>query len=352
MSSSFDEALCLAIHDLLLRNIGGGFCRSSLSLAGQLAEMVSSHPPLEAWLCDALPLVNADLPATADPRAWRALLKLLPALLLKNRRWASSVTRRADERLLEMAAVAARLQSLEAQFASTIEQRQRRTLYNFAYGLSHELNNPLANIVSRAGVLAREEQQASRRLLLEAIVDSAMRGSEMLGDLMLIARPPRLEFQPIDVAKWLDTLIERARRWSQPRDVAIEFACFLPEDPPEATERQVSVSADRTALSEAVWALLRNAIEAMPDGGTVKISLQPSPFQVLLHIDDQGAGLSEQAVENAFDPYYSGREAGRGLGVGLTKALRIIELHDGTLQLHNRPEGGCAVMISLPRADD
>lgn len=351
-SSTFDEALCLAVHDLLLRNISGGFCRSSLSLAGQLADLVNSHSSLEAWLRDALPLVDADMPAIADPRGWRPLLELFPTLLLKDRRWTSNVPRCADRRLLDMAAVAVRLQALEAQFAITLEQRQRRTLYNFAYGLSHELNNPLANIASRAGLLARQEPSATRRTLLEAIIDSALRGTEMLGDLMLIARSPTIDLQPIVLAAWLEPMLDRARSWSRPQGVAIELEHGDLQDSARATGEEISVRADRTALTEAVWALLRNGIEAMSNGGTMKISVQPCRSWVQLRIDDQGSGLSEHALENAFDPYYSGREAGRGLGVGLTKALRIIELHNGLLELRNRPEGGCSAVVSLPRAVD
>lgn len=257
----------------------------------------------------------------------------------------SEGSRAAASQLLSTCHVVLRLRTLENRFAAELERQKREAIYHFAYGLSHELNNPLANIVARAELLASGETQPHRRSWLATISSSALRGAEMLRDLMLLARPPRLQLAVLSLDQLLSDLLPQARAWSEPRQVELKLE-FLAR--PQARF-------DSTALTEAVWAVLRNAIEAMPDGGQVTIKLvaeSDAPALGCIEIADQGEGMSAIAVAHSFDPYYSGREAGRGLGLGLAKAQRIIKLHGGHLHLQNRAGGGCLARIVIPLADN
>ncbi len=256
--------------------------------------------------------------------------------------------------LLEVANLAIRLHGFESQFTRELELRLQQSLYNFAYGLSHELNNPLANIATRAGVLAQDETSQQRLNLLHAIVDNAMRGCEMLGDLMLIARPPNIERQPVPIVPFLEAFVEKGRKWVDPRGVTLELQLQpLPAQP--------QVRFDASAMTEALWVLLRNGVEAMPLGGRLTIcsscridlvdDIRSAAWWVI-EVEDEGAGLSPQALRHCFDPYYSGREAGRGLGIGLTKAQRLVALHQGRLTLANRTDRlGCRAIVELPIAE-
>jgi signal transduction histidine kinase len=242
-----------------------------------------------------------------------------------------------SKRLWQIANLTLRLESISRRFDQAIEVQMRKAVYELAYGLSHELNNPLANIATRAGVLVHEEASAHRRQLLETIIDNAMRGSEMIGDLMLIARPPKLNLQSVDVARWCSQFADQSKSWAAKREINVQWnheyeplpACF-----------------DPVAIKEALWCLVRNAIEASNPGGTVTLIVADScrgknNSGLIFRVLDNGAGLSPYALEHCFDLYYSGREAGRGLGMGLAKARRIAELHGGQVTLTNRPEGGC-----------
>jgi signal transduction histidine kinase len=245
--------------------------------------------------------------------------------------------------LLTLSHLLLRLQTLETRYARELERQKLEAIYQFAYGLSHELNNPLANIATRAGLLASEELEPRRRGMLETIVASAMRGCEMLGDLMLVARPPKMHFVSTRIDRLLTELVERADRWGEALQVQVRADCHS----------QVSLEVDAAALTEAVWAVVRNAIEALPDGGQVNLRLSEEAESeswpaVRIEITDPGVGLSRQSLAHCFDPYFSGREAGRGLGLGLSKAKKIVELHGGQLWLDNRPGGGCRAVIVLP----
>jgi signal transduction histidine kinase len=244
----------------------------------------------------------------------------------------------------------------------------RAIAYDMAYGLSHELNNPLANIASRARMLAEEETSERKRQLLSSIVDQAMRGGEMIADLMAVARPPMTEVASIDLPALLKDVVEKARPWASARGLTLTLE--LPDEPPlPAAARAVHsmalqplvIGSDPAAVREALWALLRNALEAAAERIDVVLSLEPKDARApagaepqscealaVVSILDDGAGLSEQARQHAFHPYFSGREAGRGLGLGLAKAQRIAREAGGYVTIDNLSAGGCAARIAWP----
>src|SRR5262245_35743107 len=92
-------------------------------------------------------------------------------------------------------------------FARAVEAAKLQALYNFAYGLSHEINNPLANISARAQTLLVDEKDPERRRKLATIVQQAFKAHEMIADLMLFARPPTMRPQPTDLVKLADTIV-------------------------------------------------------------------------------------------------------------------------------------------------
>lgn len=244
------------------------------------------------------------------------------------------------ERLLhQVAHLAVRLRGTETSFAARLHDAKTEAVYNFAYGLSHELNNPLANIATRAGVLARDETDPARRTLLDSIVDSAMRGCEMLGDLMLVARPPEMKQTEVPVDAFTESLVADIQTWT--KRYSIEVDCQV--------DYVGSLYVDPVAMREALWTIARNSIEAMHSGGQLILSVRRSAEdRMQFEIRDTGPGLSPTALRHCFDPYYSGREAGRGLGLGLSKAQRIVQLHGGTVGVANLPGRGCSVTVELP----
>ena len=239
--------------------------------------------------------------------------------------------------------MALRLRTLEQRFNDELDARKREAIYHFAYGISHELNNPLANIATRAGVLAQQEQAVDRRQLLETIIDNAMRGSEMLGDLMLIARPPQMRLQSVELSEWFDQFLERARKWAATRNIQIVDS---------NTTQSTVANFCPVAMNEALWCLVRNAIEASTPGDSVQVAMSDDGTSLLWTISDDGPGLSATALKHCFDPYFSGREAGRGLGLGLTKAQMIATAHHGCVTITNRPTRGCTSQIHLPHLSD
>jgi signal transduction histidine kinase len=143
------------------------------------------------------------------------------------------------------------------------------------------------------------------------------------------------------VGQAVDQLADMAREYN------VELVCELPAEP-------VNVAADATQLGVAVRALVVNALEALGDGGRVSVMLRETAAgdngwaEIAVH--DNGPGISDDVRRHMFDPFFSGREAGRGLGFGLSKCWRIVTDHGGRVFVERQSGGGTEMSIRLPKA--
>jgi len=249
----------------------------------------------------------------------------------------------------------ARLEELENRFNEAVERAKLDAMKELAYGAGHEINNPLANIASRAQTLLQGETDPEKRRKLAAINAQAFRAHEMIADLMLFARPPQLRAEQVDLSAVLSRVADELRDDAEAAGVSIVL---------HTINEPLKLIADPTQLAVAIRALCINAIEAMPHGGTIKLSAchtgetradetrqreapaEPCPIEIT--ISDNGPGISADIRPKIFDPFFSGREAGRGLGFGLSKAWRIVTLHGGTIDVRETPGGGATFVITLP----
>jgi signal transduction histidine kinase len=235
-----------------------------------------------------------------------------------------------------------------------LEREKLEAMAEFAAGAGHEINNPVAAIVGRVQMLLPGETSADRRHQLQTIAAQALRIRDMIGDAMLFARPPAPERAQCDLTELVEREAATLRELAGARGTSIEFNLRPP----------VPVSVDRTQLAIVLHALARNSFEALRSGGAVSIEVmvEPSPSDVekahsaephasacLLTVTDNGPGISEADRRHLFDPFYSGRQAGRGLGFGLAKCWRIIAQHSGTIEAASEA-GRTRFVVRLPHA--
>lgn len=234
---------------------------------------------------------------------------------------------------------------LQERFQQAVAEARLEAMRELAYGAGHEINNPLANIATRAQALLLEEADPERRRRLSTIVDQSFRARDMIGGLMLFARPPKPRPEATDVGGIVAAVIEATRPQAVARTVRLEY-CPLPSP--------VAVFVDRVQVEEAVRVVVVNALEAVAVGGRVVIEVArrapPDGGWCEINVADDGRGMSVDAARRAFDPFFSGREAGRGAGLGLSKAWRLVELNGGRVLLDSRPGRGTRVSIQLPEA--
>lgn len=222
------------------------------------------------------------------------------------------------------------------------------SLAEFAAGAGHEINNPLAVISGRAQLLLRGETDPERRRDLAIIHMQAMRVHEMIADMMLFARPPAPKPAPCDVAKLVDRACETLRAKAATLELKIERV-----GPSEPTNANTEANVDGEQITVAVRAIIDNALNAMRPGGRAAITVSSDLGAVEIVIVDDGPGIPEAEREHLFDPFFSGRQAGRGLGMGLAKAWRIVTNHGGTIEVDPRAEAAAPDVTSNdPAAND
>ncbi|MCA9169121.1 MAG: hypothetical protein KDB23_15710 [Planctomycetales bacterium] len=240
----------------------------------------------------------------------------------------------------------ARLVHLENSFAEQLETEKLAAMRQLAYGASHEINNPLANISSRAQILLRDERDPQRRRSLTTINNQAFRAHEMIADMMLFAKPPALELVDVD---WYTFVRQQVTALEQETPEPIRVV-------QEFTGGTWRCRIDPTQIGVVLRAIWRNALEAMPGNGQITVrchTLDTTQSGRVDHwacceIEDTGPGLEPETRRHIFDPFYSGREAGRGLGFGLTKAWRIAQLHGGQLSVQSELGSGTRLTLQLP----
>jgi signal transduction histidine kinase len=247
---------------------------------------------------------------------------------------------------LRLPALVQRLAAYEQQLTyskSRLEHDKLESLKELAYGASHEINNPLANIAARAQTLLEGERDSERRRKLSAIHRQAMRAHEMISDLMLFARPPKLNLAPCELGQLVRQVVDELREQADEQHTELNWSSAnLPLEKP----------VDATQLAVAVRALVMNSFEALGEGGHVEIVLRHierdgAPWAQIV-VRDDGPGISDQIREHMFDPFFSGREAGRGLGFGLSKCWRIVTDHGGQVIVERPAGGGAEIAILLP----
>jgi signal transduction histidine kinase len=212
-------------------------------------------------------------------------------------------------------------------------------LAELAAGAGHEINNPLAVIMGQAQHLLRTEEDRDRARALERIIAQSRRIHLLLKDLMLYARPPQPRPKAVNVRAVVHGCIAGLTEFALERGVRLEHLI-----PP----RGCRVKADPALLTAAITCLLRNAIEAAPARGWVRAQIVTLKAHVEVVVEDNGPGVPAPQQEHLFDPFYSGRSAGRGAGLGLSKAWRIAQLHGGTLRFQSEPDGPTRFVLILP----
>ena len=302
---------------------------SCSQVLGELAQLARGLPPR----------ARAFAEGVCSPEGTAAELKFSGGPISQN----GSVGGRASaQRLSAVVRLLLRQRELESRFQAALEREKLESLRQLAYGAGHEINNPLANISARAQALLKEERDPQRRRKLAAIHSQAFRAHEMIVDLMLFARPPRLAKCTLDLVPLCDRVLEELSVEAENRGIQLVR---------QNSEGRAWTQADEMQLAVALRALLVNSLEAIGRDGLVELSVSRGANGAEIYVRDTGPGISTEVRRHLFDPFYSGREAGRGLGFGLSKCWRIVTEHGGEITVESPPDGGAMFTIRLPLAD-
>lgn len=209
----------------------------------------------------------------------------------------------------------------------------------FAAGASHEINNPLAVISGHSQYLLRHETDERRRDALESIVRQTGRIHSVLLELMFFARPPAPKLERSDLSRLVREAAAAVTALAGEREVEIQAGLL---------SAPLWVEVDPKQISIALTALVRNGVEAAPVGGWVRVSTAFRPDRLEVIVEDSGPGPDDRSRDHLFDPFYSGRAAGRGRGLGLPAAWRLAKEHGGDVRYVPLAGGPTRFVLSLP----
>lgn len=246
---------------------------------------------------------------------------------------------------------------LRRQYAELQETQQQlaqagklASIGQLAGGMAHEINTPITSILSLASHLAEEKSAATlsprHRKSLQLIAQQAERVARIVGNLLKFSRKSNLDLVRVDVAELLDTAITLVQY--RLTDSAIHLQQKI------AADLAFSLG-DATRLTEVFVNLLNNAIDAMPNGGTLVVSAFPNPAPdggVRVEVTDTGCGIAPEQLPRIFDPFFTTKEFGRGTGLGLSISHGIVNDHGGQIRAESRVGGGTTLTVTLPRGDE
>ncbi|MDM4770327.1 sensor histidine kinase [Solimonas sp. SE-A11] len=233
-------------------------------------------------------------------------------------------------------------QQLEAELAHSARLASIGTL---ASGVAHEIGNPLTGITCVAQNLRDEDDAAERQYGIEEILKQSRRISDIVQSLLSFARPAIQDARTLvrlDLAALVVEAIRLVRLSPHARDIVFDSR-LAPE---------LWIEGDPARLTQVLLNLLGNAADASPPGARIEIRAARGAGSVTLEVQDWGSGIPEALRERVFEPFFTTKDPGRGTGLGLPLAYRIVSDHGGSIAVDSREGQGTTFTVRLPAAPD
>jgi len=212
--------------------------------------------------------------------------------------------------------------------------------------VAHEINNPLAGILTYAKLLKKKLGRATQAdpenlSMLDLIESESRRCGEIVKNLMTFARPTSMNREPADLNLIIDRCVRLVQHQLKLRNVELHLAL---------SQNLPYVRCDSGQIEQVILALVMNAIDAMPNGGNLTLCSRTAedPLKVQVEVKDDGVGMPPEVLANMFEPFFTTKEHGRGLGLGLAISRNIVERHGGRIEVASEPGRGTAFTVTLP----
>lgn len=231
---------------------------------------------------------------------------------------------------------------LKAAQAELLRARALSLIAEMAAGAAHELNNPLAVIAGRSQLLMGDAEDDKTRKDLRIILEQAHRASEIVSDLMEFAKPDRPRPQAFNLPELLRRLVDE---WVAKSSLTAGQMTL------DISDETIFLHADPKQMERMFEEFFKNAVEAMtPETAHLRINCRHdlTDDRVAVSVTDNGCGMDGEVLEKARAPFFSHRPAGRGRGLGLSRAGRWCEINGGRISLESAPGAGTTVRVEFP----
>jgi signal transduction histidine kinase len=232
---------------------------------------------------------------------------------------------------------------LKASRDKLVQSERLAVLGQIAAGIAHDIRNPLTSVKMIVQLLKRKSQDDDSKESFQVVLDEIDRLEIIVSGLLDFARPMELRLRPANV---IDVMKEVVRLMSPNlRHRKIEISVD------EANNKQIQeVMIDIDRMKQVFMNIILNSMQAMPDGGKIIIRCVQDNDSIQINISDTGIGMSEEVLKHAYDPFFSAKSDGTGLG--LTNVKKIIELHGGDIQINSTENQGTKVTIKIKENGD
>ncbi|HSR51604.1 MAG TPA: ATP-binding protein [Acidobacteriota bacterium] len=232
--------------------------------------------------------------------------------------------------------------SKSGQPAPSVPVNDLAAIAQMAAGLAHEIRNPLAGIQGVIEVLRDQSRDPTQHQVLCEVLDEVGRIDQLVRELICFAKPQYQQLRPLRLDGMVDQV---ARRLSRERDgcLSIEVA-----GDPRCVSKQVM--ADEECLTKVLEHLITNSLDAVEGQGTLKLVFSCGPDGLTLRFEDDGPGIPADIKDKIFDPFYTTKPTGTGLGLALCR--RLIQEQGGALNLDAEFSDGAAFVLTLPLSEE
>jgi two-component system sensor histidine kinase PilS (NtrC family) len=215
-------------------------------------------------------------------------------------------------------------------------------LGRLAAGVAHEIRNPLASMSGSFQMLSADlKDDPDKKSLLEIIGREMGRLNNIVNDFLMFARPRPGRPARFDVSGAVQNNLRLfAHQIETDENIQVD----------QSIEPGLFAWFDEHQFEQIMWNLLRNAVEAMPDGGALSVEARANSHGVKVTVQDEGPGIDQADLSRIFDPFYTTKETGAGLGLSIVQSMA--ETGGGRITAKNRPGRGAAFTLWLPAGDE
>ncbi len=271
-------------------------------------------------------------------RSFNAMTASLRHAQEENQQWADTLEGRVQQKTVELQQIHDRMLQIE----------KMASLGKLSATVAHELNNPLEGILTYGKLIAKRLRRDSNRgeaanqtlEEIDLIVHEVQRCGNIVKNLLLFSKKQVGEFGLAQIQPIVDRAVQLMQHHMKISNITFE-AEYLATD--------TTFVCDENQIQQALVALMVNAVEAMPGGGSIRLTvMRDGHGDLKIRLSDTGSGIAPEDLPHVFEPFYSTKKEGQGVGLGLSVVYGIVERHSGSIAVESKPGKGTSFVLTFP----